>query len=285
MIVLNNRLIVKGHSTRPLAETTKKDHIFVLTKLQSWYEITQPLHQVTYENILSMLNNVELTASFKNKIISLFIIVKDYYTPTDPDLVKLRTLLKEIGNEKRTTKVSNFKKLNTELYCEIAAYILSDAVINDPQKFITNYLVFYLNTRNADLICMVVDKYAILDPRINYLVDNGDSVTFIRNNYKTAHAYGNKTNIITCEVVVDAVNKLPKNKWLLVENPKSIGNAVMRKLYKHEGKHMTEIDYLHNNITHFKDDINEIKRIEHNRGSSIAILLTSYNKDFKNETY
>lgn len=285
MTVLNNRVIVsKDKSTRPLAESTKKDHIFVLTKLKSSYEFNTNLHQFTYENILGLLNNVDFSPSFKNKVISLFIIVKDYYDSTDTDLVKLRVLLNEISNEKRSKKVEDFSELNTELYYEIATYILSDAVINNPQKFITNYLVFYLHTRNADLICKVVDGgTTILDPRINYLVYYPDRVVFIRNNYKTAHIYGSKTNIITDPIVIDAVSKLPKNEWLLVENPKSIGNAVMRKLYTYNNKHLTEIDYLHNNITRFKNDINALKRIENNRGSSITELLTYYNKDFKNE--
>lgn len=284
MNVLNNRVIVsKDKSTRPLAESTKKDHIFVLNKLKSMYEFNTNLHQVTYENILGLLNNVDLSPSFKNKVISLFIIVKEHYDSTDTDLVKLRGLLKEVSNDKKSKKVEDFSELNTELYYEIATYILSDAVINNPQKFITNYLVFYLHTRNADLICRVVDGGATLDPRINYLVYYPNRVEFIRNNYKTAHSYGSKTNIFTDPIVIDAVSKLPKNEWLLVENPKSIGNAVMRKLYTYNGKHLTEIDYLHNNITHFKDDINALKKIEHNRGSSINELLTFYNKDFKNE--
>ena len=281
MNVLNNRVIVsKDKSKRPLAETTKKDHIFVLNKLKSMYEFNTNLHQVTYENILGLLNNVDFSPSFKNKVISLFIIVKEHYNSNDNDLVKLRVLLKEVSNNKKTKKVEDFAELNTELYYEIATYILSDAVINNPQKFITNYLVFYLNTRNADLICRVVDDGAILDPRINYLIYSPNKVVFIRNNYKTAHSYGSKTNIFTDPIVIDAVSKLPKDEWLLVENPKSIGNAVMRKLYTHNNKHLTEIDYLHNNITHFKNDINALKQIEHNRGSSINSLLTYYNKEY-----
>jgi hypothetical protein len=270
---------------RTMTEATQRSHIQTYKKIHDLYTINQPLHTLSLSTIQTILKNDTLSPSYKNKIVSLIIILKNEYDPTDKDLSKLKELLKEVSNDKRSKKVEDFKELNTDLYDEIDAYIHSPSVVDNPQKFITNYLVFYLNTRNADLICKVADGDTTLNNDTNYLVLYPDRVAFIRNNYKTSSSYGSKIDIIKDPLFIDAVNKMSLNEFILVENPKSIGNAVMRKLYKHNNKHLTEIDYLHNNITHFKHDINKLKQIERNRGTDLNTLLTAYNKDFKNESY
>jgi hypothetical protein len=278
---------------RPMSEATQISHIYTLNKINSLYTINQPLHTLHLDTIKKIIANEAFSTSYRNKVLSLFIVVKNEYNPTDKDLPKLQALLKEGSNDKRSKKVEDFKQLNTDLYDEIEAYIHSPKVVGNPQKFITNYLVFYLNVRNADLICKIVmgsDTYDVgvdadttLNTDTNYLVYYPYRVEFIRNNYKTSSTYGSKITTITDPIFINAVSKMPLNDWVLVENPRSIANAVMRKLYTHEGKHMTEINYLEQNISKFKNDINRLKQIQHNRGTSIDTLLTSYNKDFKNE--
>lgn len=280
---------------RPMSEATQKSHIQTFNKLNSIYTIGKPLHTFPLNVIQTILKNDTLSPSYKNKIVSLFIILKNEYDPTDKDLPKLKELLRQTSEDKIVKKVEDFKQLETDLYDAIEAYIHSPSVVDNPQKFITNWLVFYLNTRNADLICKIVDgmdaiQYdegvdgdTTLNNDTNYLVYYPNKVEFIRNTYKTSSKYGSKIKTITDPLFINAVSNMPLNDYLLVKNPKSIGNAVMRKLYTHEGKHMTEIDYLHNNITHFKHDINKLKQIEHNRGTDLHTLLTAYNKDYKHE--
>jgi hypothetical protein len=130
-----------------------------------------------------------------------------------------------------------------------------------------------------------VDGDTTLNNDTNYLIYYPNRIEFIRNNYKTSSKYGSKINTITDPLFIEAFASMPLNDYLLVENPKSIGNAVMRKLYTHNGKHMTEVDYLYNNINRYKNDINALKRIEYNRGTDLNTLLTAYNKEFTNEKY
>jgi hypothetical protein len=278
---------------RPMSEATQKSHIQTYKKIHELYDITQPLHTLPLNVIQTILKNDTLSPSYKNKIVSLFIILKTEFKD-DKDLPKLKELLKESSNDKIVKKVEDFKKIDTDLYDDIEAYIHSPSVVGNPQKFITNWLVFYLNTRNADLICKIVmgsphdggvDGDTTLNNDTNYLIYYPNRIEFIRNNYKTSSKYGSKINTITDPLFIEAFASMPLNDYLLVENPKSIGNAVMRKLYTHNGKHMTEVDYLYNNINRYKNDINALKRIEHNRGTDLNTLLTAYNKEFKNEKY
>jgi len=277
----------------PMSEATQTSHMQTFKKINQLYEVGMPLHTFPLNVIELILKNNALSPSYKNKIVSLFIILKNEYTPTDTDLPKLKELLKKTAENKISKKVEDFKQITTDLYDDIEAYIKLPTVVADPKKFITNWLVFYLNTRNADLICKIVDGMGTppydggvdttLDNDTNYLVYYPNRVEFIRNNYKTSKIYGSKMNTITDPLFIDAVSKMPVNEFILVEKPKSIGNAVSRKLYTHDGKHMTEIDYLHQNISKFKHDINKLKQIEHNRGTDLNTLLTAYNKDFQNK--
>ena len=279
-----NRMFISHNTTLP----TQKINIQTFKKIHSIYPIDRPLHTISITTIKHILSNPDLSVSYKHKIINLFMLLKREYDPTMDDLFKLNELLTVVKDDKLTKKVSDFKELDTDLYDEIQNYIHSPEVLHNPTTFITNWLVFYLNTRNADLIVQIIDATKIisldLDADKNYLIYYPTHVEFIRNNYKTVKTYGSKINIITDPLFIDAVGKM-SNGYLLADNQADIGYAVRSKLYTHNGKHLTEIRYLENNITHFKNDINKLKQIEHNRGSDVSTLLTSYNKDFTNQKY
>ena len=278
---------------RTMTDATKTTHIQTFKKIQSIFNIGKPLRLFPINVIKIIINNKEISPSYRAKILSLFIVIKHTYDETDSDLPQLRELLHEASNDKLSKRVDDFKTEDVDLYTDIENYINSINPNTYPIRFIVNYIIFYLNTRNMDLVCKVVDMDTCLTrhttdgengvPPFNYLILYPDRVIFIRNNYKTAKSYDRKVNEITDPRFIHAVSLLPKNEYLLTANPKNNGNMVSRQLYKHNGKHMTETTYLHNVINHFKHDVNKLLEIEHNRGTDLRTLLTNYNSFFKNE--
>jgi hypothetical protein len=268
---------------RSMADATKTTHIQTLKKIQSIFDIGKPLHKFPINVIKIIINNKSITPSYRAKILSLFIVIKNTYDENDSDLPKLRELLHEASNDKLSKRVEDFKTEDVDLYNDIETYINSIDITKYPIRFIVNYIIFYLNTRNMDLVCKVVDMDTTTVSDTNYLILYPDRVIFIRPNYKTAKSYDTKVNEITDPRFVHAVSLLPKNEYLLTDNPKNIGNMVSRQLYKNNNKHMTETTYLHNVINHYKHDVNKLLEIEHNRGTDLRTLLTNYNSFFKNE--
>jgi hypothetical protein len=266
-----------------MAEATQKSHIQTFNKINSIFTIGQPLHTFPINVVKIIINNKEITPSYRAKILSLFIAIKNTYNENAADLPQLRELLHEASSDKQSKRIDDFKTENVYLFKDIEDYINSIDPITYPVRFIVNYLVFYLNTRNADLICKVVDDDTTTTPDTNYLVLYPDQrVIFIRNTYKTSNTYGEKINEITDQRFIYALSLLPPNEYLLTDNSTRIGNMVSRQLYKHNGKHLTETTYLHNVINHYKDDVNKLLEIENNRGTNLRTLLTSYNPVFKN---
>lgn len=264
---------------RPMTEATKTSHITTLKKIQSIYDINKPLHTFTPTDIRFITNTDELSSSYKKKIMSLFIVIKDTFTTDTAEMDELRKILHDYSNEMTDKRIEDFQTKNTELYDTIEAWINTLDFNNSPTKFIVNWLVFYMNVRNLDLLVKVIDADTTMnDDTINYLVVYPTHIQYIRNTYKTSKIYGKKVVNITDPRFIHAVNRITKNNFLLSDKTNSLGRMVKNRLYEN----MNETEYLHQNISKYQHDINKIFDIENNRGSRISTLLTSYNADFKN---
>jgi hypothetical protein len=272
-----DELNVVFNSPRPMTEATKKSHIQTLKKIQSLYDITKPLNTFTPTDIRFITNTDGLSSSYKKKIMSLFIVIKSTFTNDNAEMAELRQLLHEYTSEMTDKRVNDFKSENTDLYDTIEEWINSLDIDDDPTKFIVNWLVFYKNIRNLDLLVKVIDADTTMnDDTINYLVVYPDHIQYIRNTYKTSTRYGQKNMNITDPRFIHAVSSIKKGTYLLSDKPNSLGKMIKRKLYNE----MTETDYLHQTISKFEGDTNKIFEIENNRGSNIRTLLTNYNKSF-----
>ena len=273
------------NSPRPMTDATKTDHINTFNKLNKLYVIDRPLHQFTFKMITDILTNPTLSPSYQRKMINLFIVIKATITPTADDLPKLRELSREVSKLIDAKRVVDFETKTTDLYDTIAEWINSLDIDAEPIKYIVNFIVFYLNTRNLDLYVKVIDAdETMADDTINYLVIYPTHIRYIRNTYKTSNRYDTKVVDITDPRFIYAVSKLKNNNmflpntdgYLLSKNKTSLNNMISRRLYNN----MNETDYLHQNITKFEGDTNKLFIIENNRGTNIRTLLTNYNKSF-----
>jgi len=266
--------------TRELTESTKKIHRIAFNKVHSLVGATGiPLHTFTYDHIMFVLDqDPKLSDSYKRKIICLFLIIKDYYDPTDPSIAQLRLKVQDVADKIADKRVYDFKKENTDQYDAIESWIQD---LTDPQKYIVNYILFYLNTRNLDLIAKVIhdiDYDTTLDDTINYLVVYPEHVVFIRNVYKTKGNYGQKVNMISDIKFLNFIREIKHDTFILNNNTNTIHKMIKSRTYNN----LTETEYLHNVLQKYKSDVNKLLQIEKNRGSNLHTLLTCYNSDFKN---
>lgn len=262
-----------------ITESTKKSHLYTFKKIQSLAHITVPLQEFTFDNILWLLDQDKtLSESYKRKIICLFVIIKNHYDPNDIALPLLREQIHDVADKISDKRVEEFKTEDTNQFDDIEQWIQN---LDDPQKYIMNYIIFYLNTRNLDLIAKVIhdiDYDTTQDDSINYLVVHTDHVEFIRNVYKTKGSYGQKINQINDNKFLNFIRQIPNNTFLLNNNRDTIHKMIKRRTYNG----LTETEYLHNVIQKYKSDANKLFEIEQNRGSNIRNLLTNYNSDFLN---
>jgi len=271
--------LLQSFENRNINESTKQSHIYTLQKINKIADIAKPLHTFSFDDIMWLINkDPKLSLSYKRKTIGLFIIIKNHYDPNDEALPLLREQLHVMADKISDKKVIDFKQENTLQYDAIHEWIQN---LDNPQNYIVNYILFYLNTRNLDLIAKVIHDVSYdttKDDSINYLVLYPDHVKFIRNVYKTKDTYGQKTNLIYDNKFLNFFMQIPNDTFILNNNRDTIQQMIKRRTYNN----MTETQYLHNSIQKYKSDANKLFEIEQNRGSNIRNLLTNYNSDFLN---
>ena len=270
---------------------TFKKHLTVYHKIQ---DITKGTRLINIElsnynpnqfNYLMELS-ADLSLSYKRSILSLIIVLKRGYNLPIP--VELRDYFQAIRSDITIQSATKLQEKELPTYSEIEEFIYSPKVMANPKQFIVNWLVFYIQTRNLDLLIKIVDKGDDISNTncetsrrdYNYLIRNGKKpIKFIRNVYKTIETYGIKKNKIDNPIFIDILNQLPSGEFLIGDNPNTIGTKVSRQLYKT----LSESEYLQININKYGADINKMKIIEKNRGTSLDTLLTAYNQLYSAE--
>jgi len=152
----------------------------------------------------------------------------------------------------------------------------------DYEAFVVNFLLLNYNTRNLDLDFDIVTKLDdALDANTNYIVIMPKYNLFIRNRYKTASSYGAKSHKIIDDKFMFAIKKIyqtlkkrdsPDYINPIVPNKKTIGYRIQSLTYKKLG----EGNYVKICINHFRDDLDELKRISENRGTGLLGLVKDY---------
>jgi hypothetical protein len=162
-------------------------------------------------------------------------------------------------------------------------------------EYIINYLLLYYQVRNADLIFdFVVLKKDTKDKNKNYLWLNSrmKRVHYIRNVYKTAKiiksngkdgGYGQKAITITDPVFLGVMKLLAaeqkKENKPIVFFPVTDNIGYYIKKMTFEGLGETLI--FKAVVNHFRENVNMLKQIGYNRGTTLDVVLNSY--DVENE--
>lgn len=201
--------------------------------------------------------------------------------PTDKLNLKLDVLNnKRKGQEEKNSKskIDTIGLTTKDLHSKLRE-------IEDPQKYIINYLVVKLNVRNQDLNLVFKQPDEVVEKNENYLIlDNEPVVRYIRQNYKTADVYGKKVWRISNKKFYDSVKTLMKQgkRFLLHNNnnnkrvPQNSQNRYIqdRTIERLGTNTITKIitsEVIKNN------DIDKLKDISKKRGSNYRQLISNYN--------
>ena len=146
------------------------------------------------------------------------------------------------------------------------------------RDYIINKLLLTLGLRNKDLNLTIVDKEPD-DVSKNYLiVKNSILVELQINDFKTVKKYGEKELVIRNKKLATASRNLVGTH--LLDNSSVIQKFIMRRLYKHNGKNLSEGDYFKILVKHLLKQDNSIqllRQISDSRGTDVDTILKYYN--------
>jgi len=237
--------------------------------------------------IIDLITSVTENPNSQNTYFNLAILLKKHndlnYTSLENyrEENKLRIeKLRIIVNKKKKGKaptLNQLKEHNNRLYRE-----------QNWRGFILDYLLNSLHVRNADLDIIVTISGRKLNSNENYLIIRKNSITYIRNDYKTSKTYGQKRNQIASKKFRHAILQFmgdDSQKFLLTnsENQRLTKGSINRYIQKYTFKGLSESDINRAYITAIdtKGNLNELKRYSKNRGTSIDTLIDNYNLNFK----
>jgi len=172
---------------------------------------------------------------------------------------------------------------------------LDDKYKNEQWRdYIILYLIINFHTRNKDLDVAFVDNITLSkNELLNTLVVKQTHVNYIRNNYKTASVYGRKAYSIKNRKFREAVNNYleqigdtnDKYIYLLTDSKgnhvqedsvqKIISRTTLNNLSTTLYNKVLTTDALKNG------DMNALKEISERRGTTIPVLLDSYDLHLK----
>ena len=190
-------------------------------------------------------------------------------------------------------KIKDLTKLkNVELaatlpsYNDLLAHIDSLFESNNWTDYVINYLLVNFQVRNKDLLFdIVLKKKDMVDATKNYMWWNRSlkKIVYIRNNYKTVDTYGVKENTITDPNFILAIKRIVAHQnandlaGVFIPNESQLGYYICKASFNKicEGKTVKIV------INHFRNNIDKLKEISNNRGTSVDTLLSNYDIEFQ----
>ena len=280
-----------------------------MTELEQFKESIQNVSPVSFKNYQSgykklykILGDDMDIASFSEKVIIKYI--KAIPNPNSQQAlinigIQVRRLAKvevsqlENLREENKLKIKELVKLkNVELaeqlpkYDELLAYLDELYDKSEYTDFVINWLLIHKQVRNKDLLFdIVLRKKDITDKTKNYMWWNRSSkkMVYIRNVYKTVGTYGSKKDEITDERFITSIKRIiTHQKWgeaggVFIPNENQLGYYICKASYNKlcEGKTVKIV------INHFRNNIDKLKEISSNRGTSVETLLSNYDIEFQ----
>ena len=262
------------------SEFTKKQYRIQYNKLFKLLE--KPIAESSEKKILEVAEE-QPNMNSQQALINIGILVRR--------MEKLSTKKLEDAREKNKKNITKAtKEKNLELketlpsYNDLIEYM--DYLYDKSQwtDYIINYLLIHFQVRNQDLDFEIVKrKKDATDPEKNYMWLHPTKLTYIRNKYKTAfkdgkELYGKKINVITDKKMITAMRRVlgcqnyDLKCGVFIPNKNSIAYHLQKATYKMlgEGKYFKII------VNHFRNDLDKIKEISENRGTSVSTILSSY---------
>ena len=226
--------------------------------------------------------------------LAMIINIKRFYKLSTIDLDKRREVM--IIQKEKAKKEKNKDLLEGGLPTkkELLKHLDDNYKKEKWRDYIILYLIINFHTRNKDLDVAFVDNITLSkNETINTLVVKKTHVNYIRNNYKTSDSYGRKAYSIKNRKFREAVSNYleqigdtnDKYIYLLTD---SKGNHVqedsIQKIISRTTLNNLSTTLYNKILTTFavkNGDMDELKTISERRGTTIPVLLQSYDLHLK----
>lgn len=283
---MNKELKLVTADVKENTATTYKNNYMRLCDALGIKDKRKSVKSVGLDKIEPILLDDDLNANARAGMLT---IVKKLFS-NEEDKQRVDELDMKIRQHKREHQVKKNSQLTETLptYKEMIAGLKK---VEDPRKYLINWLFIYANTRNADVALIDIHRsipsrtveMEELDKNRNHIVlENGHAV-LIRNVYKTAKSYGQKKNKITSRAFIDMARSYlgdELDKPLLTTKtggpipPASFGAY----LKKYRLMNLTESQVMKvvmKNIAE-RGSYNMLRKVSQNRGTNISTLLAEY---------
>jgi len=262
-------------SVKDKSLATQKQYRIQYNKLYKLLD--KPIADTSEKKILEVVEEQE-NKNNQQAILNIGLLVRKLYGLSVKKLEEFREKLKVKLNEQ-------IKKKNVELketlpsYDDLIQYTEMLWENSEWTDYIINYLLIHYQVRNEDLDFSIVKrKKDANDPDKNYMWLQSGKVTYIRNRYKTDKTYGKKVNVITNKQFITAIRRVlgcqdsELKCGVFIPNRSAIAYYLAKATYKQlgEGKYFKIV------VNHFRKNLDKLKEISENRGTSITTLFQNY---------
>lgn len=210
--------------------------------------------------------------------LNMIILVRRYKDEDTDKLIKFRNSLRDEIIESRK---KNLDELDDKL--PKVDYIMDELNNLTGIRYVLNYLIINHALRNKDLNLQFV-KTLPKDKTDNYILNKGKHILLDINDYKTEEKYGNKQIKITDEKFMNEFKSLglKNDDYLLSKKDKSkitnistfndkVLNLTIDKLGQNKMVKIVIRDLLN------KKNFQKLEQLSMDRGTSLSVLLKSYN--------
>ena len=234
------------------------------------------LFEIPLEYFKEYADNLDVSANTRAMYLNIYFICKKLMGADESELEEI----KDYRNDLLADIQVNLEQTNNNLelpdYMDLVHHMNSALQNKEYKKYIINYLLLNFHVRNMDLDVYITADDTNLQTDRNYLLlqTNPRRVIYIRNKFKTSRKYGGKTHTIDNLNFYTAVRDLYDRGMEKLLLP-SFHFDIMRQTYNKIG----EGNYLKVAINSIRanGDLNLLKTISENRGTSYGVLLNSYN--------
>jgi hypothetical protein len=174
-------------------------------------------------------------------------------------------------NVKKTKERNMVADLALPDYSDYLSWV---EALPEGREYAINKLMILTSCRNADLVAEIKDNTDNLEKDKNYIIVEPTRITFIRNDYKTAHLYGSKKNKFSKKQypkLYNSILELGDNQLIPLSSVSNLSRYIQSKT-----NNLGETNLLKMKLKS-ANSLAQASRIGKARGTSLATLQSNYN--------